>query len=296
MNVKAVEVEHNSCLAIKKDDSIKQDSSLTKEQSDALFSMPGWLRKGIYAVTVIGILATSGCGINPTHAKETVWPPSTPTPAASEIVPTLTVKPSKTKTPTATQSPTRTLSPSLSPIPPETVIASPKVLPTEVVSPSPTKTTTIEPSLTATLTSTPEDYGYACDLDDLRKGPDNNKGIDGYMIEGIRSDNSNRYNNSPEQCEVLGPLIEDFKNRTLFSQLRLDGITDEEQKEAIFNQCKELSLSILATPPPEIPGITFGREPIQGKWVDSISFEKTTDKLWLLYNPNVDACEWKVIH
>jgi hypothetical protein len=194
------------------------------------------------------------------------------------------------KVPTIAQAKTKE-SPSPSPIPSETVIASPKVLPTEVVSPSPTKTTTIEPSLTATLTSTPEDYGYGCDLDGMRKElAEENKIKPLYMIEAIKSDNSS------DVCLFKLPSIADFKYGTLFSQLWLDGITDEKQRETIFEQCKELSLSIFTTPPPEIPGVTFGREVIQGEWVNSVSLEKLTDQLWLLYNPNIDACEWKVIH
>jgi len=110
MNVETVKGEYGSCVATIK------DSSLTKEQSDALLSMPGWLRKSIHTATVLGLLATSGCGINPTHTKETVWPPSTPSPSASEILPTITMKPSKTPTPTRTRTP----SPSPSPLPSET--------------------------------------------------------------------------------------------------------------------------------------------------------------------------------
>jgi len=200
-------------------------------------------------------------------------PAFSPTPEAR-----LTVTPSIT--PAMTPSHTPTLSPSLSPIPSETVIASPTLSPTVEVSPSPT--------------NTPEDYGYWCDLKDGYGGLmelDNQLGGT-HLIETIKLNNISK--DESDLCRYIAPEITDFNN-ALSSQLRLDGITDEEQKKAIFDQCKDLSLSIFDNPPPEIPGVTFERERTKAGWKDSISFETKTDQLWLMYDIHKDQCVFKVL-
>jgi len=188
--------------------------------------------------------------------------------------PTLT----STATLTLTNTPTRTKTPS----------------PTPALSATPTNI----PSPTATPTATKEDYGYTCNLADAIKGLKNlDEQLGGiHIIETIKLDDT-----SPADalsCEVIAPEITDFKNQEVGSMLRLQGLADEaleKQKDAIAEQCKALSLSILGDSPPEIPGVTFERALINGKWVDGLSLDKDTAQLWLMLNAKTNQCEWKVL-